>query len=115
VISNTSISRPVSLISSSKTEEGGLSGRPLRELATETIRKMYVLTKGSVPIIGVGGISSGQDAYEKIRAGASLIEIYTCMVYEGPPVVAKIKRELSELLRNDGFSSVSEAVGADHK
>lgn len=115
IISNTTTSRPESLKSSFKNEVGGLSGSPLRKLSTETIKNVHRLTKGKVPIIGVGGISSGEDAYEKIRAGASLIELYTAMVYEGPPVITKIKRELIELLKRDGFSSLTEAVGADHK
>lgn len=115
IISNTTVRRPPSLRNPSKTEEGGLSGPPVRDMSTKTIADMYRLTNGSIPIIGVGGVSSGQEAYKKIRSGASLVQLYTALVYEGPPVVKKIKRELEELLRRDGFKSISEAVGADVK
>ncbi|XP_060078303.1 dihydroorotate dehydrogenase (quinone), mitochondrial-like [Ylistrum balloti] len=115
IISNTTISRPSSLQSDHKVETGGLSGAPLRTLATDTISDMYRLTKGKIPIIGVGGIASGQDAYNKIKAGASLVQLYSALIYGGPPVVSKIKRELGQLLEADGFSSVAEAVGVDHK
>lgn len=109
VVSNTTVQRP-SLQSKYKNEDGGLSGEPLKETSTEMIMEMSKLTQG-LPIIGVGGISSGKDAYEKIKAGACLIEIYSALVYEGPPIVAKIKRELIELLEKDGYKNVSEAVG----
>lgn len=115
IISNTTVRRPPSLRNSSKTEEGGLSGPPVGDMSTKTIADMYRLTNGSIPIIGVGGVSSGEEAYKKIRSGASLVQLYTALVYEGPPVVKKIKRELEELLRRDGFKSISEAVGADVK
>lgn len=69
----------------------------------------YIL--GKIPIIGVGGVFSGQDAYEKILAGASAVQIYTALIYHGPPVITKIKRELTELLRNNGYSNVNDAVG----
>uniref|UniRef100_A0A8C3JQK3 Dihydroorotate dehydrogenase (quinone), mitochondrial n=1 Tax=Calidris pygmaea TaxID=425635 RepID=A0A8C3JQK3_9CHAR len=115
IVSNTTVSRPSSLRSRQRTEPGGLSGKPLRELSTQTIREMYSLTQGRVPIIGVGGVSSGRDALEKIRAGASLVQMYTALVYHGPPVVGAVKRELEELLREQGFKNVMEAVGADHR
>ncbi|NXU57134.1 PYRD dehydrogenase, partial [Turnix velox] len=115
IVSNTTVSRPSSLQSKQRTEPGGLSGKPLRELSTQTIREMYSLTRGRVPIIGVGGVSSGRDALEKIRAGASLVQMYTALVYQGPPVVGAVKRELEELLREQGFKNVMEAVGADHR
>ncbi|XP_074406735.1 dihydroorotate dehydrogenase (quinone), mitochondrial isoform X6 [Zonotrichia albicollis] len=115
IVSNTTVSRPSGLRSRQRTEPGGLSGKPLRELSTQTIRDMYALTQGRVPIIGVGGVSSGQDALEKIRAGASLVQLYTALVFHGPPVVGTVKRELEELLREQGFKSVMEAVGADHR
>lgn len=111
IISNTTISREMALKSTDATQSGGLSGSPLKDLSTKTISQMYKLTKGQVPIVGVGGISTGKDAYEKILAGASVLQIYTSLVFEGPVVVNKIKRELSELLRNDNFNSVQEAVG----
>lgn len=113
IVCNTTISRPDTLQSEHKHERGGLSGRPLRELSTQAIHDMYKLTEGQIPIIGVGGIANGRDAYDKIRAGASLVQVYSAIAYEGPPIVKKIKRELAELLRKDGLSSVSEAVGLD--
>ncbi|XP_025115968.1 dihydroorotate dehydrogenase (quinone), mitochondrial-like isoform X1 [Pomacea canaliculata] len=115
IVTNTTVQRPSTLKSKHKGEAGGLSGEPLKDMSTSVVRDMYRLTKGKVPIIGTGGISSGKDAYEKIKAGASLIQVYTALVYHGPPVVAKIKRELDQLLREDGYNSVTEAVGADFK
>ena len=89
---------------------GGLSGRPLRERSTELIR--YVSRHFDRPeIIGVGGISSAQDAYEKIRAGASLVQVFTGLVYEGPGLPKKINRGLLRFMQIDGFKSVGEAVG----
>ncbi|KAG7235195.1 hypothetical protein INR49_003106 [Caranx melampygus] len=115
MVSNTTVSRPETLQDPNKTEVGGLSGQPLKDLSTNTVREMYSLTKGKVPIVGIGGVASGQDAMDKIRAGASLVQLYTALTYQGPPVVTKIKRELEQLLKDQGFSSVSEAVGADHR
>lgn len=115
IISNTTVSRSESLISSHQKETGGLSGAPLKHMSTLVLRDMYSLTQGKLPIIGVGGISSGKDAYDKIKAGASLVELYTALAYQGPVVVNKIKRELAELLEADGYTSVVDAVGADHK
>ncbi|XP_074646532.1 dihydroorotate dehydrogenase (quinone), mitochondrial-like isoform X5 [Tubulanus polymorphus] len=115
IISNTTVSRPESLKSKHKTETGGLSGQPLKEISTEVIKNMYSLTKGELPIIGVGGICCGADAYDKIRAGASLVQLYSALAYDGPPVINKIKRELREILQKEGFVSVADAVGADHK
>ncbi|NWR65245.1 PYRD dehydrogenase, partial [Bucorvus abyssinicus] len=115
IVSNTTVSRPSSLRSRQRSEPGGLSGKPLRELSTQTIREMYTLTEGRVPIIGVGGVSSGHDALEKIRAGASLVQMYTALVFHGPLVVGTVKQELEELLREQGFKNVTEAVGADHR
>jgi len=114
IVTNTTVARPETLKSGNKKETGGLSGKPLKELSTRTVSDMYRLTGGKLPIIGVGGISTGQDAYEKIKAGASLVQLYTAVAYEGPPIVKKIKRELAELLKNDGFNSVEEAIGIDH-
>ncbi|MBN3299414.1 PYRD dehydrogenase, partial [Amia calva] len=115
IVSNTTISRPATLQDPQQGEVGGLSGAPLRDMSTETVREMYSLTKGKVPIVGVGGVSSGQDALDKIRAGASLVQLYTAFTYQGPPIVGKIKRELEQLLKEQGFTNVSEAVGADHR
>ncbi|KAM5138068.1 dihydroorotate dehydrogenase (quinone), mitochondrial [Mantella aurantiaca] len=115
IVTNTTVSRPGTLMNPQSCEVGGLSGVPLRDMATETVREMYALTSGKVPIIGVGGISCGLDALQKIRAGASLIQLYTALTYQGPPIVGKVTRELEQLLIEQGFSSVSEAVGADHR
>ncbi|XP_027474789.2 dihydroorotate dehydrogenase (quinone), mitochondrial isoform X3 [Zalophus californianus] len=115
IITNTTVSRPASLQGALRSEIGGLSGKPLRDLSTQTIREMYALTKGGVPIIGVGGVSSGQDALEKIRAGASLVQLYTALTYRGPPVVGRVKRELEALLKEQGFTRITDAIGADHR
>ncbi|CAI5950164.1 unnamed protein product [Closterium sp. NIES-65] len=116
VVSNTTISRPDSILGLVNADEvGGLSGKPLFELSTAVLRQMYSLTKGQIPIIGCGGIYSGEDAYKKIRAGASLVQLYTSMVFEGAGVVPKIKKELAECLARDGFASVADAVGADYR
>nr|XP_055072318.1 dihydroorotate dehydrogenase (quinone), mitochondrial isoform X1 [Misgurnus anguillicaudatus] len=115
IVSNTTVSRPETLKDPKKHEIGGLSGQPVKEMSTRTVRDMYCLTKGKIPIVGVGGVASGQDALDKIRAGASLVQLYTSLVYQGPPVVVKIKRELDDLLKEQGFGCVSEAVGADHR
>lgn len=113
IVSNTTVTRPVWLQSQEREEVGGLSGQPLRSLATQTVKDMYLLTKGSVPIIGVGGVASGDDAYEKICAGASLIQLYTGLIYHGPSLVQKITSDLEDLLRRDGFKTVTEAVGVN--
>ncbi|CAL1603758.1 unnamed protein product [Knipowitschia caucasica] len=115
MVSNTTVTRPESLQDAQRTESGGLSGQPLKDLSTQTVGEMFCLTKGKVPIIGIGGVASGQDALDKIRAGASLVQLYTAFAYQGPPIVKKIKRELEQLLQEQGFSSVAEAVGVDHQ
>lgn len=112
IISNTTISRQ-DLTSDNKNQTGGLSGLPLKETSTKMIAEMYRLTDGKVPIIGAGGVFTGEDAYEKIKAGASLIQLYTSYIYHGPPRIERIKRELDTLLTRDGFNNVSEAVGVD--
>jgi len=100
IVSNTTTSRPCASGENSAVDEvGGLSGQPLRPLSTQAIKDMYKLTKGTIPIIGVGGVFTGEDAFEKIKAGASLVQIYTSLAYEGPPVVTTIKRQLSHLLK----------------
>lgn len=128
MVANTTVSRPLTLRGALWGEAGGLSGAPLRQLSTQMVSEMYILTQGKwagaeggrrrgrgcppsppfirfrvssgrIPIIGVGGICSGQDALEKIRAGASLVQLYTALTYQGPPVVGAVKRELEGLLR----------------
>ena len=111
IVSNTTIARPSSLKSPNASEQGGLSGAPLFAISTEVLRKMHRLTEGRLTLIGVGGIASGADAYAKIRAGATLVQLYTALTYEGPVLVDRIKRELVELLRRDGFTSTSQAIG----
>lgn len=106
IVSNTTISRNFHC-----NESGGLSGRPLFKLSTELLSDMYKLTKGKILLIGCGGISDGTNAYEKIKAGASVVQLYTALVYQGHQVVNKINLELAELLIRDGFSNISEAVG----
>ena len=113
VVANTTISRPDSLMSPERTEAGGLSGAPLLEMSTRLLRRVYELTKGQLPLIGVGGVANGSDAYAKIRAGASLVQLYSALVFEGPMLLNRIKRELAILLKRDGFTSVAAAVGAD--
>ena len=81
-------------------------------LSTQTLARMYQLTQGKIHLIGCGGVSSGADAYAKIRAGASLVQLYTALIFEGPFLVPRINRELAELLKRDGFASVGDAVGA---
>ncbi len=115
IATNTTIARPMSLKNASKSESGGLSGRPLFQPSTQVLSSLYQATKGQVPLIGVGGISSGADAYEKIRAGASLVQLYSAMVYEGPSLPGRVCRTLAGLLKRDGFQSVADAVGADHR
>jgi dihydroorotate dehydrogenase len=115
IAANTTIARPEGLKSAAKGEAGGLSGRPLFDPSKAVLRDLYRLTEGKVPLIGVGGVSSGADAYRKIRAGASLVQLYTGLIYGGPGLVPRIKMELARLLREDGFDSVAAAVGADHR
>jgi dihydroorotate dehydrogenase len=114
VVSNTSKSRPDTLQSIHAKEKGGLSGQPIKERAHATLHTMYQLTKGQLPIIGVGGISNGKDAYERIKAGASLVEVYTAMTFSGPGLIQEIKRDIDSYLIRDGYSNISEAIGADH-
>jgi len=114
VCTNTTTARPPGLLSRRRGEEGGLSGAPLRSRATEVLRRVYAATHGKLPLIGVGGIASGADAYARIRAGASVVQLYTALVYRGPRLLNEIKRDLASLLARDGFSTVGAAVGADH-
>ncbi len=110
ICSNTSIGRDG--LSSPTNETGGLSGRPIREISTSMIRYIHKQMP-QLPIVGVGGIFNAADAYDKIRAGASLVQIYTGFIYEGPLVVKKINQGLIKLLKRDGFSNISQAVGGD--
>jgi len=115
IISNTTVDRPDSLRSPRRGEAGGLSGRPLFAPSTQLLARMFAATQGRVPLIGVGGIASGADAYAKIRAGASLVQLYTALAYHGPGLLPRLKADLLHCLRADGFASVGDAVGADHR
>ena len=114
IISNTSTARPDGLRSRHAAETGGLSGRPLFAPSTALLSDMYRLTHGRLPLIGVGGIASAADAYAKIRAGASLVQLYTALVFAGPALVVRIKSGLADLLHQEGFDSVANAVGSAH-
>ena len=111
VLSNSTLDRPATLISDFKDEIGGLSGKPLFLKSTLVLKKMYKLTNGQIPLIGVGGISNGLECYEKIKSGASLVQLYSALTYEGPLVVKKILSDLVNLLKTDGYKNIKEAVG----
>ncbi len=113
IISNTTIGLRDHLLDAAAGETGGLSGRPLMDLSTDILRQFYRATGGKLPLVGVGGIASGEDAYRKVRAGATLVQLYSALVYEGPGLVARINRELAKLLCRDGYQTIREAVGAD--
>lgn len=113
IISNTTVTRPATLKSALKQEAGGLSGAPVFDRSTAVLKAMRARVGGELTLVGVGGVSSGADAYAKIRAGASLVQLYTALTYHGPGLVTRIKRELLQLLERDGFSHVSQAVGVD--
>jgi len=115
IVSNTTVSRPDSLKSSNKVETGGLSGQPLKDMSTRAITDMYRLTEGRIPIVGVGGVACGQDAFDKIAAGASIVQLYSAFVFHGTPLPAKVNKELESILREKGFSNVSDAVGSAHQ
>lgn len=112
IVSNTTIARPDDLKSRFASEKGGLSGRPLFAPSTALLREFYQAIGSETPLIGVGGVASARDAYEKIRNGATLVQLYSAMIFEGPSLPARILRELPDLLSADGFSSLEEAVGA---
>ena len=111
IVSNTTITREAIAGCAHAVETGGLSGRPLFQKSTEVLRRMHRLTGGKIPLIGVGGVASAEDAYEKIRAGASLVQLYTALIYQGFGLVDRINRGLVDLLARDGFATVAEAVG----
>ncbi|MBM3534494.1 MAG: quinone-dependent dihydroorotate dehydrogenase [Alphaproteobacteria bacterium] len=112
IVSNTTVSRPDSLRSAHRDEAGGLSGRPLRDLALAALADFHRLTDGRLLLIGVGGIESGADAYRRIRAGASLVQVYSALVYQGPGLIPRLLDELESLLERDGFATLGDAVGA---
>ena len=112
IVSNTTISRPA-LKSSHAGEAGGLSGAPLRLLALERLRDFRKATGGALPLIGVGGIATAEHAWERIRAGASLVQLYSAMVYEGPGLGARIASGIERLMQRDGFARLADAVGSE--
>ncbi len=111
IISNTSDVDRENLIDHKKNEEGGLSGQPIKDISTAMIKKFYKKVKNKIPIIGVGGVDSGQSAFDKITAGAQVVQLYTGMVYKGPGIVKEIKKELISTLKKEKLTSIQEAVG----
>ncbi len=111
IVSNTTDKNRENLKNINKLEKGGLSGKPIEKISNQAISKFYKILKDKTKIIGVGGVSNGQDAYEKITSGATLVQLYTGMVYRGPLIASKISKELIDILKNKGFKNVSEAIG----
>jgi len=112
ILTNTTNSNRDNLISEFKKEKGGLSGEPIQEISTNIIKKFYKQLNGKIPLIGVGGINSGKSAYEKIIAGASLLQLYTGLIYKGPSVAKDIKKELIQILKAEGINNIQEAIGS---
>ncbi|MGD0866426.1 MAG: quinone-dependent dihydroorotate dehydrogenase [Rhizomicrobium sp.] len=115
IVGNTTLSRPAKLTSAQVREAGGLSGTPLFELSTKVLGAMRARVGSKLVLVGVGGVGSGRQAYAKIRAGASLVQLYTALAYRGPGLIAQIKRDLHGLLMADGFATISEAIGTDFR
>jgi dihydroorotate dehydrogenase len=113
IVSNTTVSRPDTLLSASRTEQGGLSGRPLFALSTGVLLQMRRRVGKRIVLVGAGGVGSGADAYKKIRAGASLVQLYTALAFEGAGLVVRIKRDLLRLMEQDGIATIADAVGLD--
>ena len=111
ILTNTSNLNRDDLLSEMKKEEGGLSGKPLEKISTNIIKIFYKELGGKVPIIGVGGIDSAKSAYEKIIAGASLLQLYTGFVYKGPTIVKEIKKDLIKILKNEGIKNIKDIIG----
>jgi dihydroorotate dehydrogenase len=109
IISNTTIARPAGI----PDEQGGLSGKPLFEASTQMLRKAYALSGGALPLIGGGGLASAEDAYAKIKAGATAVQLYSALVYQGFDLITDIKRGLIEMLERDGVANVKEVVGVE--
>jgi dihydroorotate dehydrogenase len=112
IISNTTIARPDFLKSPEKSETGGLSGAPLFEPSTKMLAKTYKLAQGKLLLIGAGGIFSGADILAKILAGATLVQLYTAFAYHGPAIIPRLKSGLATLLRQRGFNTITQAIGA---
>ena len=114
IVGNTTLSRPSTLRSPARSEPGGLSGAPLMALSTEQLGRFHRAARGRLALVGAGGVASGRDAYLKIRAGAHAVQLYSALVFAGPGLVGRIRRDLAAMLAADGFSSVTQAVGADN-
>jgi len=112
IVSNTTVSRPT-LASRHASEQGGLSGAPLKALALDTLRRFRKASAGEIVLIGAGGIASAEDAWERIRAGASLVQLYSAMVYEGPGIARRMAHGLAALLKREGYANIAEAVGSE--
>ena len=112
IVANTTVSRPA-LASRDKGESGGLSGAPLHDLALAQLRRFRAIAGSELTLIGVGGIASAEQTWQRIRAGASLVQLYSALVYEGPGLARRIVRGLEHLMRRDGFNSIAEAVGSE--
>jgi len=115
ILTNTSIDGKNELNDKNRNEKGGLSGSPIYRISNEIISRFYKNFKGSIPIIGVGGVSDSETAYEKIKCGANLVQLYTSMIFKGPYVASNINEEIVDLLSKDGFSNISDAVGVNIK
>lgn len=115
IVSNTTISRPETLRSAARSEMGGLSGAPLMPLSTQVLRQVATQARGRLCLVGVGGVANGADAYAKIKAGATLVQLYSALAYEGPSLVARIKRELLRLVVDEGYADLGAAMAAHHK
>ncbi len=113
ILTNTTDKNRENLQGKNSNEKGGLSGKPIKDISTQFVRRFYKDLKGKVPIIGVGGVDSGESAFEKIAAGASAVQLYTGLIYKGPTIVKEIKKDLIKILKNKGFKSVNEAIGSD--
>ncbi len=111
ILTNTTVQRPEYLKSNNKLKKGGLSGKPLLKTSNNILRKMYNLTNGQIVLIGVGGITNATDCYEKIKSGASLVQLYTALTFSGPLLISKIKNELIDLIKTDGYKNISEVIG----
>ena len=113
ILTNTTDKNRENLQGKNCNEKGGLSGKPIKDISTQFVRRFYKDLKGKVPIIGVGGVDSGESAFEKIAAGASAVQLYTGLIYKGPTIVKEIKKDLIKILKNKGFKSINEAIGSD--
>ncbi len=113
ILTNTTDGNRENLLDKNKNEVGGLSGMPIKELSTTCIKKFYKQLNGEIPIIGVGGIDSGKDVFEKLSAGASAVQLYTGMIYKGPTIVKEIKKDLIKIMKDKGIKKIEETIGSD--